>query len=111
MFPSNLLLRLRLRLPSEATSTMRFSPVRSMRILSRNAVPPKTRIIPSLPAILKASAETAQPTVIDILTKRKTAAAENWPANLRIEPIVQKKDLKNVHASIRPQLKELMKEV
>ncbi|KAE9408895.1 hypothetical protein BT96DRAFT_913596 [Gymnopus androsaceus JB14] len=82
---------------------MRSSLVRSIQIISRSALPPKTQFL------AKAIAEKAQPTVIDILTSKK-ATSEGFPANLRIEPVVKKEDLKNVNASIRPRLKKLLKE-
>ncbi|KAF5380709.1 hypothetical protein D9757_007067 [Collybiopsis confluens] len=88
---------------------MSTSLVRTLQIMSRLSVPPKTRIVPPLPALIKTAAEKPQQSIINILTQRK--AAGSWPANLRIEPIVNKAALKNVHASIRPRLKKLLKEV
>jgi len=88
---------------------MRFSLVRSIQIISRSALPPKTQFIPPLPAVAKAVAAKVKPTVIDILTSRK-ATVESFPTNLRIEPIVKKEDLKNVNASVRLRLKKLLRE-
>ncbi|KAJ3839393.1 hypothetical protein EV361DRAFT_385538 [Lentinula raphanica] len=89
---------------------MRSSLARSIQIISRNSPPSKAKINPSLHQVAQAAAKTVQPTVIDILMQRKVATGSVWPSNLRVEPVVKKEDLKDVHASIRPRLKQMLKE-
>ncbi|KAJ3731210.1 hypothetical protein DFJ43DRAFT_432968 [Lentinula guzmanii] len=89
---------------------MRSSLVRSIQIISRSSLPSRTKFNPPLHQVAKVAAKTVQPTIIDTLTQRKAAGAASWPANLRIEPVVKKGDLKNVHATIRLRLKQMLRE-
>jgi hypothetical protein len=42
--------------------------------------------------------------------QRKADAGTDWPANLRIEPVVKKEAFKRVNADVRKRLKCLLKE-
>ncbi|KAJ3863598.1 MAG: hypothetical protein NXY57DRAFT_159453 [Lentinula lateritia] len=89
---------------------MRSSLVRSIQIVPRSSLPLRTKFNPPLHEVAKAAAKTVQLTIIDILTQKKATAADDWPPNLRIEPVVKKEVLRNVHATVRPQLKQMLRE-
>ncbi|KAJ4482354.1 hypothetical protein J3R30DRAFT_2160563 [Lentinula aciculospora] len=89
---------------------MRSSLVRFIQIVSKNSLPVWSKFNPPLHQVAKAAEKTAQPTIIGSLIQRKAIAADTWPANLRIEPVIKKEDLKNVHATIRPRLKQMLRE-
>ena len=105
---------------------MRPSIPRFINIISRDAVPKhaQARIVPPLP---RPSEQTPTPTLVDILIARKeqnerilSEAQENgavlselpkpWPTNLRIEPVVKREQLSQVHRSARMKMKEALKE-
>jgi hypothetical protein len=54
--------------------------------------------------------ETKQPTLMDVLMKRRQDAGEAWPANLRLEPQLTKKAYREVMPELRSVLKKMTKE-
>ncbi|KAL0570182.1 hypothetical protein V5O48_011787 [Marasmius crinis-equi] len=89
---------------------MRPTSLKLLQILPRSVLGKKAAVIPPLPTVIKASQSKPPPTVVEQLLARQQApeSAQSWPSNLRIEPVVKKADLKNVHADIRTKLKELI---
>ncbi|KAJ8074911.1 hypothetical protein PM082_019238 [Marasmius tenuissimus] len=87
---------------------------RLLQIIPKSSVARNTPVTPSVPSIIQSSQSKVESTVIDRLLKRKQratasdSAQNDWPTNLRIEPVVKKADLKNVHADIRTRMKELI---
>ncbi|TFK62352.1 hypothetical protein BDN72DRAFT_827552 [Pluteus cervinus] len=68
--------------------------------------PPRIR-----PAPLPQTAELNRPTLMDILMSRqRSAGAEGWPQNIRLEPTIKKEAFKPVHKDVRTKLKKLLKE-
>lgn len=116
---------------------MRASLPRLITLLSRDAIPKHAqgRVIPALP---RPSEQAPTPTLVELLIARKeqrerllaaaTATesgsmegqgqglgeegktAEPWPTNLRIEPVVKREQLSQIHRSVRMQVKEALKE-
>jgi hypothetical protein len=54
--------------------------------------------------------ETKQPSLIDVLVKRRDAAKEDWPQNLRLERQLTKEAFRDVRDELRPTLKKMTKE-
>jgi hypothetical protein len=87
---------------------MRPSAACLVRIIPRNALKvPDQKVIPQ-PA--PQTQELKKPTLIHLLMQRKADAGTDWPANLRIEPVVKKEAFKRVNADVRKRLKCLLKE-
>lgn len=107
---------------------MRRTLPRLIAIIPRDAVPKhaQTRIIPPLP---RPSEQAPQPNLVDLLIARREenerilAEAQEkgklegegelpkpWPTNLRIEPVVKREQLSQIHRSVRMQVKEALKE-
>jgi hypothetical protein len=82
--------------------------IKMARILRRSAVQVDESQI--IPALRPQTLELARPSLIDVLQKQKAEAGSEWPENLRIEPVVKKEMLKDVHKDIRPRLKKLLQE-
>ncbi|KAF4568367.1 hypothetical protein EYR40_010230 [Pleurotus pulmonarius] len=87
---------------------MRASAAHYLRIVPRSSLRVKPSAITPAPA--PQVAELQQPTIIDILTKRRDAAGSRWPQNLRIEPVLKREALQNVRAEVRSDLKALLRE-
>ncbi|KAF9452847.1 hypothetical protein P691DRAFT_149678 [Macrolepiota fuliginosa MF-IS2] len=87
---------------------MRPSVVRLVRIIPRKALDPAAaKVVNAPPPQIQ---EIQQPTVLDLLRKQRETAGAEWPANIRIEPVVKKEAFKPVQAEVRTQLKKLLKE-
>lgn len=50
------------------------------------------------------------PTLIEILMKRKEAAGDSYPSNIRIEPVITREAFRGVPHDLRKELKDLTKE-
>ncbi|KAJ8456333.1 hypothetical protein ONZ45_g6457 [Pleurotus djamor] len=87
---------------------MRASAIRQLQIVSRSSLKLKQSTINPAPKHQKEQLK--QPTIIDVLLKRKEKAGEAWPTNLRVEPVITKEALKNVRAEARSDLKALLRE-
>ncbi|KAF9256588.1 hypothetical protein L218DRAFT_1007192 [Marasmius fiardii PR-910] len=102
---------------------MRPTSLKLLQILPRTALDKKAQatLIPSLPELVRAAtaSKSESRTVVDELLSRKksqvtststsrTSGHENWPSNLRVEPVVKKEHLKHVHADVRKRMKELI---
>jgi hypothetical protein len=81
---------------------------RLVRIIPRNALQISERKILSPPA--PQTQELTRPTLIDVLQQQKQEAGDQWPMNIRIEPVVKKEAFKRVQADVRVRLKKLLKE-
>ncbi|TFK42770.1 hypothetical protein BDQ12DRAFT_292334 [Crucibulum laeve] len=86
---------------------MRPSITRLVRIIPRSAL--KIDQARVFPAPAPQPLEMFKPTVIDLLLRQKEESL-NWPANIRIEPVVKKKIFARVDASLRTRMKRLLKE-
>lgn len=51
-----------------------------------------------------------QPSLIDVLLKRKAEQGSSYPANIRIEPVLSKRALKDVPKDVRTELLNVTKE-
>ncbi|KAF7295263.1 hypothetical protein MIND_01065400 [Mycena indigotica] len=89
--------------------------------LDRLAQPPSTlpRIIPrdkvaDGTAILSAPAPKSQhfkpPSLLETLLARQKNAPEDWPPNLRIEPVISRQTWEPVKMGIRSKLKRMLRE-
>jgi len=89
----------------------------------RPSIPRLVRIIPrsqlkaELPSVASARlvptphrSDARLPTLIELMQKRKEQAGDEFPLNIRIEPVLSKKTLRNVAPEIRQELKELLRE-
>ena len=54
--------------------------------------------------------ETRQPSLMDVLMKRRRDAKEDWPSNLRLEQQLTKDTFKDVMPELRKTLKKMTKE-
>jgi hypothetical protein len=87
---------------------MRASAVRLVRIIPRKALnPASTKVLHAPPPQAQ---ELRQPTVLDLLNQQREKAGPEWPANIRLEPVVKKAAFRPVRAELRTQLKKLLKE-
>ncbi|EAU88391.1 hypothetical protein CC1G_05157 [Coprinopsis cinerea okayama7 len=87
---------------------MRPTVARLVRVLPRSAVQlPESRIIPRPTPQYE---ELKKPTVLQLLEKQREEAGENWPSNIRIEPVIKKQVFKPVKPELRKTLKKMLKE-
>jgi hypothetical protein len=87
---------------------MRPSAIRLVRIIPRKALNPATVKVLQAPA--PQTEELHQPTLIDILNRQREKAGPEWPANIRLEPMVKKAAFQPVRAELRTHLRKLLKE-
>lgn len=89
---------------------MRSSATRLLRLIPRKALPEnvRERIFP--PPISQNLEVKGQPSLIDALEKLKADTGKDWPANIRLEPVVKREAFKTVQADVRVRLKKLLKE-
>lgn len=89
-------------------AAMKASAVRLMRIIPRKVLDPASvKVLDAPPPQIQ---ELHQPTVLELLHQQREKAGADWPANIRIEPVVKKEALRPVQAEMRTQLKKLLKE-
>lgn len=87
---------------------MRPSAAQLVRIIPRKALDPAmVKVVHAPPPQIQ---ELQQPTLLDLLHKQRIKAGADWPANIRVEPVIKKAAFKPVHADVRTQLKKLLKE-
>ncbi|KAL1748615.1 hypothetical protein HDZ31DRAFT_29291 [Schizophyllum fasciatum] len=86
---------------------MRATAIRSLEVISRSVVDKGVRVTPRLQPLSRA---TREPTVMQLLEKRREAAGAQWPANIRLEPAVPKVALVDVERQARRKLKLLLRE-
>ncbi|KAF8078144.1 hypothetical protein FPV67DRAFT_1662892 [Lyophyllum atratum] len=81
---------------------MRPSVARFARVIKRRTLP--TQVQENIiPAPTPQTEELKRPNLIDVLMQQKADAAENWPVNIRLEPVVKKEAFKRVQAdTLRP---------
>ncbi|KAJ7074319.1 hypothetical protein C8F01DRAFT_1100110 [Mycena amicta] len=63
------------------------------------------------PAPAPRSPDSKPPTLLETLVSRQKAAPEEWPPNLRIEPVISRKTWDPVKKGIRSKLKKMLKEI
>ncbi|EKM82851.1 hypothetical protein AGABI1DRAFT_111417 [Agaricus bisporus var. burnettii JB137-S8] len=87
---------------------MKASAIRLIRIIPRKALDPSSaKILDAPPSQIQ---ELHQPTVLDLLKQQREEAGPEWPANIRLEPVVKKEAFKRVRPELRTRLKKLLKE-
>ncbi|KAJ7594877.1 hypothetical protein C8J56DRAFT_450916 [Mycena floridula] len=85
---------------------MRVYAARLMHVIPRSALKvDQSKIIPSLKPW---KASEATPTVHSILVERREKAGADWPINLRIEPVLNKKSFATVAKPERTKLKKVV---
>jgi hypothetical protein len=72
---------------------MRGTLIRLGQVIQKSSLSANARVVPALGPYVP---PTKQPRVIDILAKRREEEGENWPSNIRIEPLLRKEDFKGV---------------
>ncbi|PCH38658.1 hypothetical protein WOLCODRAFT_149607 [Wolfiporia cocos MD-104 SS10] len=65
--------------------------------------------LPRLVRVIPRSQLTSE-TAAAILMKRKEAAGDSYPSNIRIEPVITREAFKGVPHNLRKELKDLTKE-
>ncbi|KAJ6500439.1 hypothetical protein C8R45DRAFT_68908 [Mycena sanguinolenta] len=63
-----------------------------------------------LPAPVPRNHEIKPPTLIESLLAQKSAAGDEWPANLRIEPFISRAEWDPVKKGLRSKLKRMLRE-
>ncbi|GJE86965.1 hypothetical protein PsYK624_030480 [Phanerochaete sordida] len=89
---------------------MRATIPRLVRVVQRSKLAaeyPTATVVRSLP---EQAPSVKQPTLIDVLLKRKADMGAEYPSNIRIEPVLTKEAFEGVPADTRDELKELLKE-
>ena len=84
---------------------MRPTLARFVRVIPRSQVDPSLRPMPQ-----PIRSDVSQPTLIEILQKRKDAAGDAYPPNIRIEALEAKTALKGLPREARKTLAVMMKE-
>ncbi|KDR80564.1 hypothetical protein GALMADRAFT_60992 [Galerina marginata CBS 339.88] len=87
---------------------MRPTPSRLVRVVQRKLLNISDQKIYNRPR--PQTDDLKQPTLIDMLLKRKEDAGDAWPSNLRIEPQLKKEVFKEVLPSVRSTLRRMTKE-
>jgi hypothetical protein len=91
-------------LPFLCSCAMRPTPARFARILPRKDISPNARVL-SLPSAKVPRA----PTLMEDLLARQRALGPAWPANIRLEPVLDKSALEQLPAQHKAALKRLVK--
>ncbi|KAH6918775.1 hypothetical protein BKA70DRAFT_1248226 [Coprinopsis sp. MPI-PUGE-AT-0042] len=82
--------------------------LRLVRVIPRAAITtPQPQIIPRPRPQYE---DLKKPTILQLLEKQKEDAGDSWPANIRIERVVKKEELKNVKPELRGAFKKMLKE-
>ncbi len=89
---------------------MRATPARLVHIIPRSALPSTATKRPPTVHPAPAPHPPAHTPLLQVLMERRDALGKRWPPNLRIEPVVKKAELAGVDASVRTQLKALLRE-
>jgi RNase P protein component len=76
-----------------------------MRLIPKNALG-NARVLPTLTHIRSQDSTS----VFNRLMVQREEAAEAWPKNIRLEPVVKKEAFKRVQADVRNRLKRLLRE-
>ncbi|TFY70521.1 hypothetical protein EVG20_g2478 [Dentipellis fragilis] len=89
---------------------MRPSLPRLLRIVPRSAVTPqaarkRVKIYEEIPKELR-----VQPTLLQVLQKRRDEAGADYPPNIRIEPVVSKQTFSGVKPDAREPLRNVLRE-
>jgi hypothetical protein len=92
----------------ETVPTMRPTPTRLIRVVPRKLLNVSDQKIIARPT--PQTADKLQPTLMDIMMKRKEEAGDSWPANLRLEPQLTSKVFKAVQPGFRSTMRRMTKE-
>ncbi|KAF9027127.1 hypothetical protein BDZ89DRAFT_819205 [Hymenopellis radicata] len=86
---------------------MRPSLARLVRMLPRSAVSSEQKVVTSLAS---RPPQTKPLSLTDIMLEKQALAGNDWPTNLRIEPIIPKTAFKNMTPRVRSKLREMLRE-
>lgn len=92
----------------ETVLTMRPTPSRLIRVVPRKLLNVSDQKIIARPT--PQTTDKLQPTLMDIMMKRKEEAGDSWPANLRLEPQLTSKVFKAVQPGFRSTMRRMTKE-
>lgn len=88
---------------------MRPSLPRLVRVIPRSKLATQhASVVRILPEPVRSDVE--RPTLIQILQKRKVEAGDDYPTNIRIEPVLKKEIFKGIPNNIREELRGMVKE-
>jgi len=88
---------------------MRPSLPRLVRVIPRSQLSKETVTkVKALPEPVRS--DIRQPTLMELLQKRKEEACDSYPSNIRIEPPIAKAPFKDLPAHVRAELRELARE-
>ncbi|KAI0340502.1 hypothetical protein BDW22DRAFT_1359881 [Trametopsis cervina] len=87
---------------------MRASVPRLVRVIPRNRVAAQAPFAAPIPEPVRSDIKSVS--LIEALLKRKAEQGASYPPNIRIEPVIHKKALKNVPADVRKELLEITRE-
>ena len=87
---------------------MRPTIPRLVRVIPRSKV--ATEYAASVQHLPRPARFVKEPTLIEMLLKRKEEMGATYPPNIRIEPVLSKETFEGVPAETREELKELLKE-
>ncbi|KIM44519.1 hypothetical protein M413DRAFT_67778 [Hebeloma cylindrosporum] len=87
---------------------MRPTQSRLIRVVPRKLLNVSNQKIVARPT--PQTADKLQPTLMDIMMKKKEKAGDSWPANLRLEPQLTSKDFKSVQPAFRSTMRRMTKE-
>lgn len=88
---------------------MRPSVPQLVQVIRRKTLPAKVQQN-IMPAPVLQTQELKKPNLIDLLMQQKVASRSDWPANIRLEPVVKKVAYHWVQADVRVRLKRLLNE-
>lgn len=89
---------------------MRATIPRLVRVVPRSKLATEYASVSVVRPLLEPAPSVKQPTLIDVLLKRKAEMGADYPSNIRIEPVLTKETFEGVPADTRKELKELLKE-
>ena len=92
----------------ETVLAMRPTPSRLIRVVPRKLLNISDQKIIARPT--PQTTDKLQPTLMDIMMKRKEEAGDSWPANLRLEPQLTSKVFKAVQPGFRSTMRRMTKE-
>ena len=89
---------------------MRSTIPRLVRVIKRSQLPVEQAASVSVVRPPPARSDVRRESLIELLLKRKEKMGDQYPPNIRIEPVLTKQAFENVPAETREELKELLRE-
>ena len=90
---------------------MRATFPRLVRVITRSQLTAENALANVLrPLPVPLGADHVKSSLIESLLERKASMEDDYPSNIRIEPVVNKATFEGVSAETRQELKELLKE-